>query len=142
MEQSPVKPPKTFTVSEANALLPDISRLIRELQVLQGSIVQTSEQRDEMTRKVAAGNGYPIQQLRSQIEETTARQLKLIEGYQRALKELEDLGAVLKDVNVGLIDFYSIRGNELIFLCWKLGEDRIRFWHSLEDGFAGRLPLD
>ena len=142
MEQSPVKPPKTLTISEANALLPDVNRLLRDLQALQGSIVKTSEQRDEMTRKVTAGNGYPIQQLRVQIEETAARQLKLIEGYQRALKELEDLGAVLKDVNLGLIDFYSILNNELIFLCWKLGEDRIRFWHSLEDGFAGRLPLD
>ena len=142
MEPLPLKPPKTFTVSEADALLPDISRIIRELQALQGSIVQTSEQQDEVTRKVTAGNGYPIQQLRAQIEETTARQLKLIEGYQRALKELEDLGAVLKDVNLGLIDFYSIRDNALIFLCWKLGEDRIRFWHSLEGGFAGRLPLD
>lgn len=142
MEQSPVKPPKTFTVSGANALLPDVSHLVQQLQVLQRSIVQTSEQRDEMSRKVAGGNGYPIQALKAQIEDATSRQLRLIEAFQRALKELEELGAVLKDVSTGLVDFYTVREHELVFLCWQPGEDRIRFWHTLEDGFAGRRPLD
>lgn len=141
MDQAPVKPPKTFTPAEANALLPQVQRLAEELRILQRSILQASEQRDEISRKLAAGNGYPIQTLKVQMDETALRQLKLIEEIQRILRALEDLGAVVKDLAEGLMDFYSVRGDALIFLCWKLGEDRIRFWHGLDEGFAGRRPL-
>ena len=58
------------------------------------------------------------------------------------LKQLEAAGCLLKDLNSGLIDFYSVRDHQPIFLCWKLGEDRIRFWHTLEDGYSGRQPLE
>jgi hypothetical protein len=142
MEHAPVTPPKTFTLSDANALLPEVRRLAEELQVLQRSILQASEQRDDLARKLAAGNGYPVQTLKAQMEETALRQLKLIEEIQRILRALEALGAVVKDLATGLMDFYSVRNDELVFLCWKLGEDRIRFWHSLDEGFAGRRPLD
>lgn len=141
MAELPERPPKTFTVEEANALLPKVKPLIEQLQGLQLSITKTSQQLDELVAKVSAGNGYPIESLKQEIEQLTAHQLQLIEGFQSAFQQLEDLGCWLKDLNVGLIDFSGLRGGELILLCWKLGEDRIRFWHTLEDGYAGRQPL-
>ena len=122
--------PKTFTVDEANALLLQVKPLLEQLQGLQRSIAQTSQQLDERVRKVSAGNGYPIQTP------------PLLEQFQSTLKQLEELGCWLKDLNTGLIDFYGLRDGELIFLCWKLGEDHVRFWHSVEAGFAGRQPLE
>ena len=141
MDEIPT-PPKTFTLDEAHALLPKVRTLIEQLQGLQRSIIETNAQVEEMSRKVSSGNGYPIQSLKQQIKDLTKQQLKLIEGFQSALKQLEEMGCVLKDVATGLIDFYSVRNGEMIFLCWKLGEERIRFWHTLEEGYPGRQPLD
>jgi len=134
--------PKIFTVAEANALLPKIKPLIEQLQGLQRSIVETNTRLDDAVRKVSAGNGYPIASLKEQIKDMTKHQLQLIEAFQSALKQLEGVGCLLKDLNSGLIDFYSVRDNQPVFLCWKLGEDRIRFWHTLEDGYPGRQPLE
>ncbi len=141
MEHVPSQPPKTFTIEEAQALLPSVAPLIRQLQGLQRSIIQTNKELDEAVGKVSAGNGYPIQSVRTKLKELTKHQLQLIEAFQSALKQLEDLGCVLKDLNAGLVDFYSVRNGELVYLCWKLGEERIAFWHSLDAGFAGRQPL-
>ena len=141
MAEEPDTPPKAFTVEEANTLLPHVKVLVEQLQGLQRSIAQTNQQLDECMRKVTSGNGYPIQSLKQQIDSLTQHQLQLIEGFQSAFTQLEELGGLLKDLSVGLIDFYGLREDKLIFLCWKLGEDRIHFWHTLEDGYAGRQPL-
>jgi hypothetical protein len=57
------------------------------------------------------------------------------------VNEIHGLGAQVKDADEGLVDFPTLRGDEEVLLCWKLGEDEIAYWHSLEDGFAGRRPL-
>jgi hypothetical protein len=58
-----------------------------------------------------------------------------------ALRELEDLGVELKDPHIGLVDFLSRRDDEVVELCWKLGEDRIAYWHRIGEGYPGRKPL-
>jgi hypothetical protein len=142
MGDSPDPPPKTLTVSEANALLPTVRPLLQQLQGLQRSIVQTNQRLDELVGKLATGNGYPIHAIKQHVQELTKHQLQLIEAFQSALQQLEILGCMLKDLDIGLVDFYSLRDGKLVFLCWKLEEERIRFWHSLEEGYAGRHPLD
>lgn len=141
MEQPPGRPEKIFIVSEADALLPKVIPLIEQLQGIQRSIMQTNEQLTEVTAKLSQGNGYPIRSLKEQVEKITKHQLQLIDAFQSALDQLEDLGCLLKDLHTGLVDFYALHNGELSFLCWKLGEDRIRFWHTLESGAAGRQPL-
>lgn len=142
MGDSPNPPPKTLTVSEANALLPTVRPLLQQLQGLQRSIVQTNQRLDELVAKLATGNGYPIQAIKQHVQELTKHQLQLLEAFQSALQQLEVLGCMLKDLDIGLVDFYSLRDGQLIFLCWKLEEERVRFWHTLEDGYAGRQLLD
>ena len=135
------QPQKIFTVEEANHLLSQVAPLVQQLRGLQESIIKTNQQLDEAVHKLSQGNGYPLEDIRKQITELTKRQLNLIEAFQSTLQQLESLGGVLKDVNVGLVDFYGMRDGELVFLCWRLGEDQIRFWHGVEEGFAGRQPL-
>ena len=142
MDEIPSQPTKLFSLSEAQAALPAVTDLVQQLQGLQRSIVKTNKDLDETVGKLSAGNGYPIRTLKDQVKQLTTHQLQLIEAFQSVLKQLEDLGAVLKDLNQGLVDFYSLRCGDAVCLCWKLGEDRIRFWHSLEEGYAGRRPLD
>ena len=134
-------PPKSFTVEEADALLPKVRPLVEQLQALYRSITKTNQDLDETTRKLSGGNGYPLQALRERLEQLTRHQLQLVESFQSALNQLEELGGLLKDLNLGLVDFYGLRQGEMICLCWKLGEERIRFWHTLEEGYVGRKPL-
>ena len=135
------RPEKVFSVEEANHLLSQVALLVRQLQGLQDAILKTNQQLDEDAHKLSQGNGYPIQDLKQQIAGLTTRQLNLIEAFQSALQQLENLGCVVKDVGAGLVDFYGMRAGELVFLCWRLGEEQIRFWHRLQDGFTGRQPL-
>ena len=134
--------PRTFTVSEANALLPQVIPLIEQLQGIQRSIAQTNQQLGEAVEKLSQGNGYPIQSLKEQIKTLTTHQLQLVEAFQSVVAQVEEYGCLVKDLNLGLVDFYGMRDGELICLCWKLGEDRIRYWHALETGYAGRQPLE
>lgn len=58
------------------------------------------------------------------------------------IHRIQDLGVHLKDINTGLLDFPSIRGDREVYLCWRYGEESVQFWHDIEAGFAGRQPID
>jgi len=135
-------PSKIFTVEEANRELGVVRQLIEQLRGLQHSIFETNQQLDEAVRHLAQGNGYPLEESRKNIERLTQHQLHLIQAFQSALQQLQDTGCVLKDLTQGLVDFYAMREGTLVFLCWRMGEETIRFWHRPEDGFAGRQPLE
>lgn len=64
-----------------------------------------------------------------------------LNAIREAVSRIEQTGCVVKDLDLGLVDFPSIVNDEQVYLCWKLGEDRIRFWHRTDEGFAGRKPL-
>jgi hypothetical protein len=66
----------------------------------------------------------------------------LAESLKTSLNRILETGCVIKDLDVGLLDFPAVIDNEDVYLCWKLGEDRIRFYHRQDEGFAGRKPLD
>ena len=135
------QPQKIFTLEEANQLLGRVIPLVQQLQGLHDSILKTNQQLDQAVRKLSEGNGYPLQEIKQRVEELTKHQLNLIEAFESSLRQLESCGCFLKDLSQGLVDFYSLRDGEPIFLCWRLGEEQIRFWHCVEDGFAGRQPL-
>lgn len=65
-----------------------------------------------------------------------------MEALEKEIQKLEDLGCVLKDMNTGLVDFPAVRLGTRVWLCWKLGEDDVTFWHGLHEGFAARKPVD
>ena len=64
-----------------------------------------------------------------------------MERLEKEIQKLEELGCVLKDMNIGLIDFPAVRLGTRVWLCWKLGEETVSFWHDLHEGFAGRKPV-
>ena len=94
----------------------------------------------EELRRLVAGNGGGLstseaQELQDRVDETMAE----IAGCVKAITEL---GVQVKDLDRGLVDFPSLRGGEEVLLCWHVGEDEIRYWHGVDEGFAGRKPLD
>ena len=134
-------PQKVFTAEEADQMLGTIISILEQLQGLHHSILKTEQEIQDASAKVNAGNGYPIDELKEQIADMTEHQMNLVQAFQSALEQLEQLGCLLKDLTQGLVDFYSLRDGELVFLCWKLGEDRVRFWHGVDTGYADRQPL-
>ena len=126
-----------FTREEAEDLLPQISVVLREIQVKYESVLQTQEELDAL-RMQAAGNGYHLQDRIVNLQRELSQQAQTL---RKLLDELTGFGCVLKDPERGLIDFLSLRSGREIYLCWYLGEERINFWHDLEAGFAGRQPL-
>lgn len=126
-----------FTREEAEALLPQISVVLREIQVKYESVLQTQEELDAL-RMQAVGNGYHLQDRIMNLQRELSQQAQTL---RKLLDELTGFGCVLKDPERGLIDFLSLRNGREIYLCWYLGEERINFWHDLDTGFAGRQPL-
>ena len=127
-----------FTREEAEALLPDIIVLLRRIQVTNQGI-QTLEGELNALRMQALSNGHHLQDRIMNMQRDLAQRLQVL---QADMSELQSLGCELKDPEMGLVDFLSLRDGREVYLCWHLGEDRIRFWHDLEAGFAGRQPLD
>ena len=125
-----------FTVEEANRTLRLVSRIIEDVieenDRLQELLPNLKEVRMRARRNPAAAE--ELNDLREEVATISAR----LEGY---LKELGQVGCVFKGPQ-GLIDFYSMRDGRPVFLCWRYGEDRIRYWHELDGGFAGRLELE
>lgn len=129
---------KVFTVKEANAVLPAVQEAVRFVRDRAREIVQTQDALAVLSLLGARSAKSPEHRdLRSR-----HRQLQeLVAVYNAKLEELQGIGCVVKDLNQGLVDFYAQHKDRLVFLCWKLGERRIAFWHDLEGGFARRRPI-
>jgi hypothetical protein len=129
--------PRLFTVDEANALLPRLREILREMQSAKAVV---DALRGELTEhaQVASGNGHAAE---PEIEEKTRTAQRQVERLNALLRELRELGCELKGLDEGLVDFPSEREGRVVYLCWRLGEDRVQFWHEREAGFAGRQPL-
>ena len=129
--------PHYFSREEAEALLPQISVVLRKIQQGRKEMQQSEDELAEL-RLQAMGNGHDLHERIMKVQKELAQQ---IQGLQALVNELEEFGCVLKDPSIGLIDFLSLRDGREIYLCWHLGEARINYWHFLDAGFAGRQPL-
>jgi hypothetical protein len=131
-------PPKLFTLEEANSLLPRLEPLLRRLvarrQELREHQERLAEFRALASRSGGALPGTHHARARSESE-------RLLGDIHEGIQEVESLGCVIKDLDLGLVDFPARRGPTQVYLCWRLGEAEIRHWHGLEEGFAGRKPL-
>lgn len=126
---------RRFTVAEANELLPSIIPVLEELRDLAARLRKI---RDELAGVSPAGrrNGQANRVLQLETEAAAAAP-----RADELLRQLYAMGVEVKDPSTGLIDFRSLRGGEEVYLCWRLGEGRIAWWHDLESGFQGRRPL-
>ena len=133
--------PRLFSLDEANQMLP----LVREKVV---SLRQHRDRLQELERKKAVEeltwlqtDGTVSPQAQQEVAQLDQLQQEEASLFEKDLKELTQIGAELKDLDEGLVDFFARRGMELVYLCWKDGEDRIRWWHDLSSGFPGRRPM-
>ena len=78
----------------------------------------------------------------AELKQVAERRDALAERILKGIEGVQSRGCLVKDVARGLVDFYALSGDRLIFLCWQLGERSVEHWHTLEGGFSGRQPLD
>ncbi len=131
---------KTFTLNEAQMLLPVLESLLRKAQAAGTRAAELEAELDQLRQRIFVLGGVHVDIV------TTARRRaerdKSLQDTKDALGEIDAIGVQVKDLEKGLLDFPCLLDGKTVLLCWKLGEKEIGYWHSLEDGFAGRKPLD
>jgi len=131
---------RTFTLDEAQTLLPVLESLLRRAMEEKKQIEEIEKEFHEVSQKVFASGGADLD-----IRKLARRRALSDQAVQRlkdAMAEIESTGALVKDLDKGLIDFPCVVEGETILLCWQLGETQITHWHGMEEGFAGRKPVD
>jgi len=123
-----------FTLAEARLALPELRRRLLRIQDLIAEIRADERRAGPVETIILRGNGLgPI------ITGTHRRK----QEAQQLIQDIAREGIQIKDLDSGLVDFPHLVGDpeREVFLCWKLGEDTIEYWHEIEDGFAGRKPV-
>lgn len=127
--------PRLFTLMEANALLPALVPILEELRERKATHDETRRALARLTPTMRGnGHGAEAAALERRLAESAA-------ALAAGLRRVAGYGVEIKDLDHGLIDFPSPREGRVVFLCWRLGEGPIAFWHEVDAGFAGRSPL-
>lgn len=131
---------KRFTLAEAQRLIPELDRMLRDAIRLKAEYEETERAQQSFSERIMLMGGMVVDRdeaLRAKkAREAAAERLK------DAIEEIQEVGCLIKDLDIGLIDFPTLfRGSE-VYLCWKVGESAIEFWHGVNEGFRGRKPID
>ena len=138
---------RTFTPAEANSALSEVRPVAERMVAIRARLQELQGEQREVVQIIAGnGSGYAVSEARTEEFAAAAAELQV------CLEQLTRLGVEVKDADVGLIDFPALREGEQVLLCWRVGEDvllcwragegAVEFWHDLEEGFAGRKPID
>lgn len=122
--------PRYFTLEEANTALAIIRPLLREIMGIRQIILDRQSDLWPVIEK-SLGNGG---------SRTASQTVQEFERLDRLVRQVMATGALIKDINSGLVDFPALRDGREVYLCWKFDEDGVRFWHDVDSGFAGRQP--
>lgn len=120
-----------FTLQEANEALNIIRPLMHEVQVIRQKILENQPEAWPAIEK-SAGNGG---------NRALSNLVQDFEKLDALVRQIQDTGAQIKDINTGLLDFSALKNGREVYLCWQHGEDDIQYWHEIEAGFAGRQPI-
>jgi hypothetical protein len=124
--------PRYFTLPEANETLNLIRPLIDEIQMIRQTILKNQPEAWPAIEK-SAGNGG---------NRALSNMVQDFEKLDLLVHQIQDLGVLIKDINLGLLDFPALKDGREVYLCWRHGEGGIAYWHEVEAGFAGRQPIE
>lgn len=131
---------RTFTVAEAETLLPVLESLLRSAIDAKKLIEEADAEQQALASRVFVNGGTAVDIVA--VARRKAERDKALQKAKDAVAEIDATGVQVKDLDIGLLDFPCVVGEEVILLCWKLGEAGITHWHGTEEGFAGRKPID
>jgi hypothetical protein len=132
------KPARLFTLEQANAMLPLVRAITGDLANLARDVMQRRHRLSVLTTGRELKSNDPYSDELAQMESELERDARKLQEY---VDELRELGVEPKGAIEGLVDFPSEMDGHIVYLCWRLGEPEVLFWHDLESGFGGRQPL-
>jgi hypothetical protein len=131
--------PRRFTPSEANEELTEIRPLAEEIVAHRREQRRLQSERQALAQRIAGNGGGIDSNELAELEEAERHERVEIA---RRVNAVHERGAIVKDLDTGLVDFPALLHGEEVLLCWQLGEEQVEHWHGLEEGFAGRKRLD
>ncbi len=131
---------RTFTLDEAQDLLPVLESLLRTSIDGKKLIESVDAEFQEMAHRVFLNGGMSLNVVH--LARRKAEREKAIQCVRDAMAEIDAIGVQVKDLEIGLLDFPCEVDGQVVLLCWKLGETAITHWHGVSEGFAGRKPVD
>ena len=131
---------KTFTLDEAQSLLPVLKALLARAVGGKQIVEESEKESQDLNHRILLSGGLFVDV--PKIARRRAERDKAVQTTRDALAEIEAIGVQVKDLDIGLLDFPCVVDDQIILLCWKLGEEKIEYWHGLEEGFRGRKRID
>jgi hypothetical protein len=132
--------PKFFTLQQAEKILPDVEAAIREAISAKAEYESAESEWQGVSQRIAIQGGVRMD--RAKVMDQKNRREAAAQALQQAIERVQDFGCLVKDLDIGLIDFPTLLQGQEVYLCWKLGERGIQFWHGVTEGFRGRKPID
>ncbi len=120
-----------FTPSEVNSIIPDVQRMLQDLGSKKNQIASERKVLEELALK---DGGEAAELSQSKIQ-------RLMEDIERLVSLLEEMGCIVRHIDEGIVDFPALRYGKQVYLCWRLGEPEVAYWHDMEKGFAGRSRI-
>jgi hypothetical protein len=140
LEEHGIDMARTFTVAEAETLLPVLESLLRSAIAAKALIEEVDAEQQALANRIFLNGGTLVDIVK--VARRKAEREKALQKAKDAVAEIDATGVQVKDLDIGLLDFPCLVGDEVILLCWKLGEKGITHWHGMEEGFKGRKPID
>src|SRR6266850_169393 len=131
---------RTFTLQDAQMLLPTLESLLRTAIQSKKLIEDVEAELQDVAHRVFLNGGTLVNVV--EVARRKAERERAVQRAKDAIAEIHATGVQVKDIDIGLLDFPCKVEGEIVLLCWKLGESKITHWHSTEEGFAGRKPID
>lgn len=132
--------PRYFTLQQAERLLPEVETAVRDAMALKAEYQRANDEWQNFSRRVTMAGGMRVDH--SQVLDQKRRRETSALDLKATIEKIDDYGCVIKDLDIGLIDFPTLFRGEEVYLCWKVGEAGIKFWHGTNEGFRGRKPID
>jgi len=127
-------------LQQAEKVLPDVASAIRAAISLKAEYERMETEMQSFSQRVAVMGGVRVD--RGQMMEQKNCREETALAFKQAIERVNEFGCLVKDLDIGLIDFPTLFEGEEVYLCWKLGEAGIQFWHGVHEGFRGRKPID
>lgn len=131
---------KRFTLAEAESLIPSVDHLMRQAVELKSGYASAARRIDSFQERIALMGGTVVD--RGKVREAQERRDEAAAALRGIIEQVQEMGCVIKDLDMGLVDFLTSFQGRDVYLCWKIGEPSISYWHGTDEGFAARKSID
>ena len=131
-DENETSPERVFSLFEANLLIPQLQSHLSTVQQGKAVLLQTRDEVRKASANANLGGGTSV----------GIHYVESLQDINTNLHAIHELGVVVKDIDLGLCDFPHVRNGRVVYLCWKLGEKEIRWWHEVTTGYKDRCPLE